>query len=278
MKYKNTKVAILVPMLIALSVVAGMLIARLSATDSSVFVNSGSKIDDVMKLIDMYYVDELSPDSIEDVMISDFLHNLDPHSSYMTAKETEEVETELTGNFVGIGIRFYVIHDTVMITNIIPGGASEKVGLKAGDRIINVDDKPISGIGISNDSVRGRILGEEGKKVKIGILRDGVAMDFDIRRAPVDVESVYYSKVDDIGYIKVTSFNNNTAEQFEDALNMLKIMKVNSLVIDSTRNSRQLLYRKAIACIYRRCKLKARRSVFIGTQRQICQLSFGSAC
>ncbi|MBQ2352328.1 MAG: PDZ domain-containing protein, partial [Bacteroidales bacterium] len=167
MKYKNTKVAILVPMLIALSVVVGMFIARLVWTDSPSFVNSESKIDDVMKLIDMYYVDELSPDSIEDVMISDFLHNLDPHSSYMTAKETLEVESELTGNFVGIGIRFYVLHDTVLITNIIPGGASEKAGLMAGDKIINVDDKPISGIGISNDSVRGRILGEEGKKVKI---------------------------------------------------------------------------------------------------------------
>ncbi|MBQ3990945.1 MAG: S41 family peptidase [Bacteroidales bacterium] len=237
MKYKNTKVAILVPMLIALSVVVGMFIARLVWTDSPSFVNSESKIDDVMKLIDMYYVDELSPDSIEDVMISDFLHNLDPHSSYMTAKETLEVESELTGNFVGIGIRFYVLHDTVLITNIIPGGASEKAGLMAGDKIINVDDKPISGIGISNDSVRGRILGEEGKKVKIGILRDGVAMNFEIRRAPVEVESVYYSKVGDIGYIKVTSFNGNTAQQFEDALNMLKIMKVNSLVIDLRDNS-----------------------------------------
>ena len=119
----------------------------------------------------------------------------------------------------------------------MPGGASEKAGLMAGDRIINVDDKPISGIGISNDSVRGRILGEEGKKVKISILRDDVAMDFDIRRAPVDVESVYYSKVGEIGYIKVTSFNSNTAQQFEDALNMLKIMKVNSLVIDLRDNS-----------------------------------------
>ena len=237
MKYKNTKVAILVPMLIALSVVVGMFIARLVWTDSPSFVNSESKIDDVMKLIDMYYVDELSPDSIEDVMISDFLHNLDPHSSYMTAKETLEVESELTGNFVGIGIRFYVLHDTVLITNIIPGGASEKAGLMAGDKIINVDDKPISGIGISNDSVRGRILGEEGKKVKIGILRDGVAMNFEIRRAPVEVESVYYSKIGDIGYIKVTSFNGNTAQQFEDALNMLKIMKVNSLVIDLRDNS-----------------------------------------
>ena len=87
MKYKNTKVAILVPMLIALSVVVGMFIARLVWTDSPSFVNSESKIDDVMKLIDMYYVDELSPDSIEDVMISDFLHNLDPHSSYMTARK-----------------------------------------------------------------------------------------------------------------------------------------------------------------------------------------------
>ena len=245
MRYNNTKVAILVPLLIALSVVVGMLVGRFTSDDPYSYglpVNSNSKIGDVMNLIDMYYVDDLCRDSIEDIMISDFLHNLDPHSSYMTAKETEETESELTGNFVGIGIRFYVLHDTVMITNIIPGGASEKAGLMAGDRIIDVDGRPISGIGVSNDSVRGRILGEEGKNVKINILRDGVAMNFDIRRAPVEVESVYYSHIDDIGYIKVTSFNGNTAEQFENALNVLKIMKVKSLVIDLRDNSGGFMY------------------------------------
>lgn len=237
MKYKNTKVAILIPLIIALSVVTGMFITRLTGADNNVHIGSRNKIDDVMGLIDMYYVDDLSRDSIEDVMISDFLHNLDPHSSYMTAKETEEVESELTGNFVGIGIRFYVLHDSVMITNIIPGGASEKAGLQAGDRIIEVDGKPMSGIGISNDSVRGRILGDEGKIVKLKVLREGKAMDFDIRRTPVEVESVYWTKVDNMGYIKVTSFNNNTAEQFEDALKMLKLLKVRSLVIDLRDNS-----------------------------------------
>lgn len=242
MKYNNTKVAILVPMLMALSVVVGMFIARFSAADSEVFVSSGSKIDNVMNLIETYYVDDLSRDSIEDVMISDFLHNLDPHSSYMTAKETAEVETELTGNFVGIGIRFYVLHDTVMITNIIPGGASEKAGLQVGDRIIDVDGRPISGIGVSNDSVRGRILGVEGKKVSLKILRDGQILDYSIKRAPVEVESVYYANVDGIGYIKVTAFNGNTAEQFSNAVKLLMLTKVKSFVLDLRDNSGGFMY------------------------------------
>lgn len=244
MKYNNTKVAILVPMIIALSVVAGMFIARLSESNTLNYTPSaaGSKIDNVMNLIETYYVDDLSRDSIEDVMISDFLHNLDPHSSYMTAKETAEAETELTGNFVGIGIRFYVLHDTVMITNIIPGGASEKAGLQAGDRIIDVDGRPISGIGISNDSVRGRILGEEGKKVSLKILRDGQMLDYNVRRAPVEVESVYYANVDGIGYIKVTSFNSNTAEQFGNALKLLMLTKVKSFVLDLRDNSGGFMY------------------------------------
>lgn len=237
MKYKNTKVAILIPLIVALSLVAGMFIAKFTLIGNGTYVNSDNKINDILNLINTYYVDDLSHDSIEDVMISDFLHNLDPHSSYMTAKETAEVESEMTGNFVGIGIRFYVLNDTVMVTNIIHGGASEAAGLLAGDRIIEVDGKPMSGIGISNDSVRGRILGEEGKVVKIKILRDGVTMNFDIRRAPVEVESVYWSKQDEIGYIKVTSFNANTAIQFENALGWLKIMKIKSLIIDLRDNS-----------------------------------------
>lgn len=237
MKYKNTKVAILIPMVVALSVVVGMLIAKLMGTESNMHMGSDNKISDVMNLIDMYYVDDLSYDSIEDVMISDFLHTLDPHSSYMTAKETAVVESELTGNFVGIGIRFYVLHDSVMVTNIIPGGASEKVGLQAGDRIIEVDGKPMCGIGIKNDSVRGHILGDEGKIVKLKVLRDGVEMNFDIRREPVEIESVYYTKFNNIGYIKVTSFNNNTAIQFENALNFLRLLKIKSLIIDLRDNS-----------------------------------------
>lgn len=237
MKYNNSKFAILIPLIVAVSVVVGMFISMLFRQDAGGFVYSNGKIQDVMNLIDTYYVDDINSDSIEDIMISDFLHNLDPHSSYMTAKETADVETELTGNFVGIGIRFYVLHDTVMVTNIIPGGASEKAGLMAGDRIIDVDGRPMSGVGITNDSVRGRILGEEGKKVKLKILRDGNMMDFEIRRAPVEVESVYYSKLNDIGYIKVTSFNSNTVEQFDDALRMLMFLKIKSLVVDLRDNS-----------------------------------------
>ena len=106
MKYNNTKFAILIPLIVAVSVVVGMFISMLFRQDAGMYGQSEGKIQDVMNLIDTYYVDDINSDSIEDIMISDFLLNLDPHSSYMTAKETSEVETELTGNFVGIGIRF----------------------------------------------------------------------------------------------------------------------------------------------------------------------------
>lgn len=240
MNNKHSKFAIFLPIIIALSIIVGILISQVLNIGGSKYEaaqNSGNKIQDVLNLIDTYYVDSLKTDSIEDIMIADFLHNLDPHSSYMTAKETAQTETELTGNFVGIGIRFYILHDTVMVTNIIPGGASEKVGLMAGDRIVEVDGKQMAGIGISNDSVRGRILGENGKKVKIKILRDGKPIDFTIKRAPVEVESVYYSKIGDIGYIKVTSFSENTAFQFEDAALMLKKEGIKSMVIDLRDNT-----------------------------------------
>ena len=106
MKYNNTKFAILIPLIVAVSVVVGMFISMLFRQDAGMYGQSEGKIQDVMNLIDTYYVDDINSDSIEDIMISDFLLNLDPHSSYMTAKETSEVENELTGNFVGIGIRF----------------------------------------------------------------------------------------------------------------------------------------------------------------------------
>ena len=241
MNYNNSKFSILLPLVIAGSVLVGIFMAKFIAPpiiqEEQVYVPTGDKIQDVINIIGMSYVDNISRDSLTDIMISNLLHNLDPHSTYMSAKETAKAESELTGNFVGIGIRFYVLHDTVMVTNIIKGGASEKVGLKPGDKIIDVDDKPISGIGISNDSVRGRILGEEGEIVKLSVLRDGEMLEFNISRKPVEVESVYYAAIDDIGYIKVTSFSDNTPMQFREALAMLKIYRVKSLVIDLRDNS-----------------------------------------
>lgn len=237
--YKNSKFAIILPVVIALSIVAGILLSHtFTNNDKNISsLDTGNKTQDILNLIGAYYVDQFDTDSLEDILLADFLHNLDPHSSYMTAEKTTESETELNGNFVGIGIRFYVLHDSVMVTNIIPGGASEKAGLMAGDRILEVDGKQMCGIGISNDSVRGRILGEEGKKVKIKILRDGQQMDFSIRRSPVEVESVYYDKIDEIGYIKITSFSNNTIDQFDEAIEELEKKGFKSIVIDLRDNS-----------------------------------------
>ncbi len=244
MNYKNSKFSIWLPIIVALSVVVGILISQYWNINfpENDYNPSGNKFQDVLNLVDKFYIDDMASDSLEYIMISDFLHNLDPHSSYMTAKETADAQTELAGNFVGIGIRFYVLHDTVLITNIIPDGASEKAGLQAGDRILEVDGKSMTGVKISNESVRARILGKHGKKVKIKILRGADTVNYEVKRAPVEVESVYYAKIDDIGYIKITSFSDNTLDQFEKAVKVLTLRGMKSIVLDLRGNSGGFMY------------------------------------
>lgn len=240
MNYNNSKFSIWLPIIIALSLVVGIVISQVFDIKFAHYQvqpqSSGNKIQDVLNLINTFYVDDLPNDSIEDIMISDFLHNLDPHSSYFTAKETKEAETELTGNFVGIGIRFYLLRDSLMITNIIKGGAAEKVHLSVGDRILEVDGKQMCGVGLSNDSVRGRILGKSGEKIKLKVLHNGKEREITFYREPVDVESVYFSKIGNIGYIKIISYSDNTLSQFDNAVFQLKQQNVKSLVLDLRDN------------------------------------------
>lgn len=235
MKYNNSKLAVWLPIIIAGSLALGIFAGQF--VNSSSFSSEKTKIDEVFQYINKYYVDDIPLDSIQDVAITELLHNLDPHSYYMTADETAKSRPDLDGNFTGIGITFYVLHDTVTVMSIIEDGGASKAGLKAGDRIISADSVNIAGIGIKSDSVKNYLCGSEGTIVNVDVIRDGKKLNFDITRAPINIESVHYCKIDDIGYIKISSFSDNTGEQFADAVANLEKMNISSLVIDLRDNS-----------------------------------------
>ena len=163
------------------------------------------KLNLVLQKVDEMYVDTVDYDSVTEAAISAALAKLDPHSIYMPPVELEEAETELAGNFDGIGIQFNVPNDTAIVLEVIPGGPSEKIGLQAGDRLLKVDDKVIAGVNFTQDSMVRRMKGPAGTKVSLTVLRDGAVIPFEIIRDKIPVHCVDASFMvnDTTGYIRL---------------------------------------------------------------------------
>ncbi|MCG8698101.1 MAG: PDZ domain-containing protein, partial [Bacteroidales bacterium] len=176
--------------------------------------------------LDRYYVDTVNTDKIVEEAIIDILSELDPHSVYITEEDFAKMNEPLQGNFEGIGISFNILQDTLIVISPISGGPSEKIGILAGDRIINVDGKNIGGIGITNEDVYTMLRGKKGTKVTVGILRRNIKeiLDFTITRDKIPIYSLDASYMinDEVGYIKLNRFSASTVDEFQKALEELK--------------------------------------------------------
>ncbi|MBP5589050.1 MAG: PDZ domain-containing protein, partial [Bacteroidales bacterium] len=198
------------------------------------------KIARTLGLIGNYYVDSVNMKEITEKAIIGMLHDLDPHSSYIPADEAEETNEQLNGNFDGIGIQFNVLHDTIIVIETIPGGPSEKVGLKAGDRIVYIDSENVAGIKISTTDVRKRLMGPKGSKVNVRIARkdEKKLLDFTITRDKIPLESLEsaYMLTKDIGYFKFNKFAATSDDEFITAINKLKSQGMKNVVVDLRNN------------------------------------------
>jgi len=198
------------------------------------------KFGNVLDLIDENYVDSAKTSELIEKSIENMLENLDPHSVYIPKKEVEASNEPLIGNFDGVGIQFNLLNDTVLISNVIPGGPSEKVGVQPGDKIIRVNDTLIAGVKIATSGVMSKLRGPKGTKVVITILRKGEkkALEFTITRDKIPIYSVdaAYMVDDKIGYIKLNKFSATTIEEVHAALEKLKAKGMTQLIFDLQNN------------------------------------------
>ena len=185
------------------------------------------------------YVDTIDTKAITEAAIVAALQELDPHSVYLPPVDLEESETQLAGNFEGIGIQFNVPNDTAIVLSVIPGGPSEKAGLLQGDRIIKVNEKIIAGTKTPQDSMVRLMKGPAGTKVKIGVRRDAEDISFDITRDKIPVNSIDASFMvnDTTGYIKLTKFSRTTYTEFILAATELLGKGMKNLVFDLRGNT-----------------------------------------
>lgn len=201
---------------------------------------SAQKIDALLSMINYAYVDSVDQQKITDDAIRGLLKELDPHSVYIPADELKEVNEPLVGKFEGVGIQFNILDDTIMVTQTIAGGPSEKIGIRAGDRIVKIDNQIVAGTGIKNSDVLKKLRGDKGTKVEVAVYRRSSPelVDFTITRDKIPLYSVdaTYMSSPTVGYIKISRFADSTVDEFKDALKKLKDQGMTSLVLDLTGN------------------------------------------
>lgn len=176
--------------------------------------------------IDNLYVDTVNINKVVEDGIRGMLSQLDPHSSYSTAKETQELNEPLQGNFDGIGVQFNIVEDTLLIIQTVHGGPSEKVGVLAGDRIIAVNDTAIAGVKMSRTDIMKRLRGPKGTKVDITVKRNGEKnpLHFLITRDKIPVNSLdaAYLIEPGVGYVRIGNFGATTYREVKEAVDSLK--------------------------------------------------------
>lgn len=241
---KFTKTSVYLPVIIALSVVAGILIGRFYGGSGSenkfIIVPKANKLDNVLNYIENEYVDEITKTDIIEKAIPKILEDLDPHSQYIPARDMQRVNEPLEGNFSGIGIQFNMLNDTLVVIQTVPNGPSQKVGIQAGDRIIKVDGKEVAGKNIPSDSIVNKLRGPKGTSVNVEVSRRSVndLISFDIVRDNIPLHSldVAYMIKDDIGYLRLNKFSATTEQEFIEAITRLKDQGMKKVVLDLREN------------------------------------------
>jgi carboxyl-terminal processing protease len=200
---------------------------------------------EVLQYIDGYYVDQPDMDALATEAIIAMLEKLDPHSVYISREDVAEANQQIQGSFVGVGIRFQIVKDTILVINTIEGGPSEKVGIMAGDQIVAVEGATIAGIGIKNSDVRSRLLGDKGSKVQLTIRRKNnqELLNFTVVRDKIIEHSVvsYYMIDKKIGYLKLIRFSKNSLDEIKEAIAKLKEQGMEDLIVDLQDNGGGLL-------------------------------------
>ena len=189
-------------------------------------------------MIDKYFLGEVDEAKLEEGAIKGYIEALnDPYTEYISKEEMEDYTSELLGNFVGIGI--YMVQDEtnnkIAVLSPIKDSPAEKAGILPGDLIVKVD-----GVEYTADDMTvasSKIKGEEGSSVKLEILRDGKTLEFDIKREKIITNPVISEKLENnIGYISLSSFDEETSISFKQKFEELKQQNITSLIIDLRNN------------------------------------------
>ncbi len=245
----NSRLVIYLPIIIALAIIAGMLLGNLLSTKSMVsqrpgtFLSTGryDKVNDVIQYIIRDYVDQADRTKLEKDAIIGILDKLDPHSQYIDAEEFNEVNDPLMGAFEGIGIQFRMEKDTCTVIQTIIGGPSEKAGIRAGDRIVTINDSLVAGLKIKDRDIVKQLKGQKNSKVRVGVFRRGSSnlIQFTLTRDVIPTFSIdaAFMADNETGYIKLSKFAATTHQELLSAIENLTTQGMKKLILDLRGNT-----------------------------------------
>ena len=241
-----TKNKIYFPLFLSLAVVFGIFIGSMlnypKRNSLSFFKGNPQevKIKKLMDFIQYDYVDKVDTDSLLDGTIRQILSKLDPHSVYIPVSEHDAIAESMNGEFVGVGIRFRMFKDSLTVISVVKNGPSDKVGIKAGDRILIADKDTLYGKNLGSDYIIKKLKGKPNTKVELQIYRKtkDTLLDFTLKRGRIPLISVqsHYMMNDSLGYIKIDKFANTTYDEFKTALTDLQQQNMKRLVLDLRGN------------------------------------------
>ena len=251
MKYKNSKRAIIFPLILAIGIVAGIMLGqfvgrnRAETQFMSLINRSGldvnNKIMQTCMLIEHQYVDSISMDSLSELVIPMLIEKLDPHSVYVPASEMQQMNEPLEGEFDGIGVVFNAATDTVVVLNVVPNGPSAKAGIVAGDRIIEVNDTLIAGVKMSQTDIMKRLRGPRGSEVTLSLQRRGIAelVDVVVVRDAIPIHSIESAFMvnEDTGFVRLSQFSRTSHIELMKVLAELRQEGMTKLIFDLRGNS-----------------------------------------
>lgn len=244
-------ILIWLPVLLSIMLVIGMMLGMgLQAVPaSSAVVHSkdglsgigNGRVEELIRYIEAKYVDEVNSEELIQEAINHMLGQLDPHSNYLTKEQVERVSEQLEGNFEGIGVEFMVLDDTIVVISPLAEGPADKAGIRAGDRIVTVEETIVAGVNMESEAITSQLKGKKGTEVRVGILRpgEGELREFTIIRDEIPVFSVdaHYMLDEKTGYIKVNRFSATTYEEFMRAVeDMVENHQMEDLIIDLRQN------------------------------------------
>lgn len=250
MMYKNTKYTILFPLLLAVGVTLGLLFGQFMGRSSAESQLKGiltrmampdNKLTYTLSLIEHQYVDSISVDSLAEHVIPLLVSELDPHSVYIPAAEMQALNEPLEGEFDGIGVVFNMATDTVIVLNVIPSGPSDKAGVRAGDRILRINDSIVAGCKVPQNEIVKRLRGPRGTSVRLSLGRIGIAdpVEVEVVRDAIPIKSIEaaFMLTDSIGYVKLSQFARTSHSELMAAMLRLRAEGMTSMIFDLRDNS-----------------------------------------
>lgn len=243
------KTHVWLPLLLAAVLAAGMLLGYQLKDSMGQYAPSffakkkQTELQELFELIRTRYVDSVQMDSLSTFVVKELFSQLDPHSTFIPANDVNNFNNELKGNFEGIGVEFDLFNDTVTVLNVLADGPAERAGIRTGDRLLQANQKNVSGINATADQIQKEFAGPRGTSVSVRLLRDGRMQDLIVQRGIIPIRTVDAAYLLEPGtaYIRLSKFSSNTYEEFMERLEKLRESGMQNLILDLRDNGGGIL-------------------------------------